>query len=207
MIVGVPSKMKSEKQSPLVQALDASNPPSSHNLATALNYSYNTHVPTDMPLHGHTHLPANKQGLYPSSSTSSNNTFGMENLFLGQSKPGFPASCFKVKDHSGDTLPTALGGSSSGGSSIGVATPTNYAANSFSSCLGPDWPDLGITLGQSNKTGGGQGQSTKTTKTAATTMSGDDKGAAAAATQGAEFGGVKNALWKGTDASASKHNL
>ena len=178
------SKSKSEKVSPLVQALDASNPPSvpsylPTNLATAFNFGYPAPLQGGVAAsRGHTHLAAaataaassqGGKGLYSNSSSASSqmpsdlsqsgvsNPSNLPSQFLGQSQPGFPSSCFRVKGH------VDGGGASSsaavGGGSPAVATTTSRDAlsdavttvTSYSSCLGPDWPDLGITLGQSSK--------------------------------------------------------
>lgn len=155
------------KSSPLVQALDAANPsPSSStscstsssnypsHLATALNYSY--HTPHLGSAHGHT-LPAvaGKQGsgYFASSESSLSGLPPSSSTFLGVSQPGFPASCFRVKGHGGMT--GGITGTSAMPTPSSTATSTGESAantNSYSNCLGPDWPDLGITLGQRGKT-------------------------------------------------------
>lgn len=71
----------------------------------------------------------------------------MPNLFLGQSQPGFPASCFRVKGHSSGIVTSTT---TTMASTSTVASASD-STNSYSSCLGPDWPDLGITLGHSSK--------------------------------------------------------
>jgi len=142
-----------------VQALDASTSSSSSyvptQLATALNYTYHTpHHAAGSSAQGHTHLTASKQGLFvPSEGTVP--SVSLPNLFLGQTQPGFPASCFRVKGHSvGPT--TAITATTitttTTVSSTGVSEGTVGPGSSYSGCLGPDWPDLGITLGNSNKT-------------------------------------------------------
>lgn len=140
------SKAKSERVSPLVQALDASNPAGSYlpsHLARALNYSYNPshHLnPPSTTALGHTHLAASKQGEggVPTVPNSS------------QLQPGFPASCFRVKSHGGiGTATTATETILPPASTAAVGRVSN--ATSYTNCLGPDWPDLGITLGQGSK--------------------------------------------------------
>ena len=157
------TKSKSEKISPLVQALDASNPTSlpsylpSH-LATAINYTYPTPLQGGVATsRGHTHLGGGGQGVkgvYSSDSPQSGMSPNLSNQFLGQSQPGFPSSCFRVKGHkeSGNgsgsgtsTVSSASSATASSDSSNSLATTSSY-----SSCLGPDWPDLGITLGQAS---------------------------------------------------------
>ena len=166
---------KSEKVSPLVQALDASNPPSlpsylpSH-LATAINFTYSTPLQGGVATsRGHTHLAATGttaaaglqgggKGLYQQTSdpsqigasaggTTTSNLSNLSNPFLGQSQPGFPASCFRVKGHTdGGSGSDATASTSSATTSS--ESSSNINMTSYSSCLGPDWPDLGITLGQ-----------------------------------------------------------
>lgn len=102
-----------------------------------------------------------KQGLY--SSDISTAPLGGVNLFLGHSQPGFPSSCFKVKAHS-DELRSNAPTTNSATSSSATCT-TSEGTTSYTSCLGPDWPDLGITLGQGAKAqsrvGGERGVSKK----------------------------------------------
>ncbi len=164
------SKSKSE-----ASPLDASNTPSlpgyhPTHLATAINFTYPTPLQGGVATsRGRTHLAAaaaagsgaagsrGRKGMYPSSpsqqpssDTSQPGGISMSNLsnqFLGQSQPGFPASCFRVKGHDGGGGPTAVMVATTSSESSSTISGTN----SYSNCLGPDWPDLGITLGQASK--------------------------------------------------------
>lgn len=161
-------KSKSEKVSPLLQALDASNPPSVPSYLPAHLLNFGTYPSTlqggsTATSKGHTHLSGaaggtlqGGKGLYSSqkasldssqNSSSGTTSNSLSNSFLGQSQPGFPSSCFRVKGH------TEGGSGSSVTAGTGLANTSSelsdsIATSSYNSCLGHDWPDLGITLGQ-----------------------------------------------------------
>ena len=158
-LIGPMSKSKSEMPSSLVQALDASNPVNStsypSHLATALNYSYRNPQLVNSSAQGHAHLAPSKQGGFSSVGGGLPPSSGIANLFLGQSQPGFPASCFKVKNQGGVTATTTPTTSAVAAASSGVST-----SNSYTNCLGADWPDLGITLGHNKSVPANMSQST-----------------------------------------------
>lgn len=150
------SKSKLEMPSALIQALDASNPAHSTSypahLATALNNSYRNPQLVNSSAQEHAHLAPSKQGGFSTVGGSLPPSSGIANLFLGQSQPGFPASCFRVKGQGGITttpITNVVAASS------GVST-----SNSYTNCLGADWPDLGITLGHGKSVPANMTQST-----------------------------------------------
>ena len=207
------SKSKSEKSSPLVQAaLDASNPSGNSvgssnylptNLATAINYSYYAphHLKPSATTLGHTHLAANKQG------TPSEGGVAPIGMFLGQSQPGFPSSCFRVKGHGGVATTTAPAPPASTAAVGGAVS----SATSYTSCLGPDWPDLGVTLGQGAKAPGKMTPSVTNTGSVIGRGGASGAGAAVGGTGGAgstggygtESGGDSSAIWKAASDSSS----
>lgn len=75
-------------------------------------------------------------------------------FFLGQSQPGFPSTCLRVRDHSTSSSSvssdaTNMDCTSSSGNF--VASKPVGKSGSVSSCLGPEWPGLGLTVGSSAK--------------------------------------------------------
>ena len=132
--VGSSAKAKSDQPSSLVQALNDSNPSMSSFLFPSS---------TDPPRH----FPSNKPGHYSAASVATATShLDATNTFLGRTQPGFPPSYTGLQDRDNSTFTSAT---------TAINMQDTAAYNSFSNCLGLEWPGLGSAVAQINK---GQGK-------------------------------------------------
>ena len=140
-------KGKADKSSSLGQALDDSK------LSFLIPSSSSGHYSQQYGIHRADQTPASSSSSM--SSTSSTPSVCSNDYFLGQTNPGFPSTCLRVRDQSAASVGSRRSdnSSSSGGGSrrSEVNGESRNRTSGGSSCLGPEWPGLGIAVAQIGK--------------------------------------------------------